>query len=829
MSESCGAIRILILNGDLPIFPGRAGHEYLHTTLLAQRAQRVGLVSMVHTPEQHEKKQELARAGIELYLWESPQLHQSSAGTPTPPTWPRRVGKTLYSTWRTRLQRPQDTALQDLQLANMAESVLQALQVGSWQALVVVQSNCAHWLDTLPRLPVRVLVMHDVRAMVYERWAHATPTLGPWLVRWLQAWLYRGFEKTYAQQYDLIVTVSLADEAWVRQHYRPTRLVTVPIPVDSAYFQPLPDVREETARVVFTGAMDHPPNTDAAEFFACYVLPVVQRTLPEAEFWIVGSNPPAHVQALERLHGVVVTGFVPDIRPYIAQATVVVVPLRFGSGMRNKILEAWAMQKCVVSTRIGAEGLDYKEDVNILIADDVQTMAEKVVQAMTDASVREQIRTQGRALVMTQHHPDVLARQYYQAIAAVVRDKQQQGSPMRIVIDLRWMTPGRAGGIENLSRSFVQQLLQLDACNRYTVLVPAEVKYDFDVRAHPNIVLTVVNSPGAILRRLFWRGTQALHSRLKIHYWRSSAVEALRRLRAWDAEIALSVPGYIHLDLYPLAHVLIVPDIQHEYHPEFFSPQVLHERRRIYTDSIRRAQHLCAISEFTRHTLIERLSVPPEQVTTTHLAADPIFQQPKACSEHQKQVLDKYGLCAGEYLFFPGHTWPHKNHRTAFQALRILQESYHLDPLLVCTGNPREAHPDLLRVLHEWHLERRVRFLGYCPTSDMPVLYAGAAALVFPSFFEGFGMPLLEAMWCGCPVVCSNTTSLPEIAGDAAVLIDPHDPEHLAEATHRVLTDEALRGALIERGQQQAQKFSWRRFTLDIVRILHHVRELRYG
>jgi hypothetical protein len=90
--------------------------------------------------------------------------------------------------------------------------------------------------------------------------------------------------------------------------------------------------------------------------------------------------------------------------------------------------------------------------------------------------------------------------------------------------------------------------------------------------------------------------------------------------------------------------------------------------------------------------LIERLNIPPEQVTTTHLAADPIFQQPKGCPEHQKQVLDKYGLGAGEYLFFPGHTWPHKNHRTAFQALRMLREIYHLEPMLVCTGSPKEAH-----------------------------------------------------------------------------------------------------------------------------------------
>jgi glycosyltransferase involved in cell wall biosynthesis len=274
---------------------------------------------------------------------------------------------------------------------------------------------------------------------------------------------------------------------------------------------------------------------------------------------------------------------------------------------------------------------------------------------------------------------------------------------------------------------------------------------------------------------------------------------------------------------------LIVPDIQHEYHPGFFSPPDLSERRRIYTDSIRRADHLCAISEFTRQTLIERLGIPPEQVTTTHLAADPIFQRSQGCRDSQTQVLEKYGLCAGTYLFLPGHTWPHKNHRTAFQALRILRDTYRLEPLFVCTGNSKEAHADLLRILHEWQLERQVKFLGYCPTVDMPALYRGAAALVFPSFFEGFGMPLLEAMWCDCPVVCSNTTSLPEIAGDAALLIDPQAPEELAEALYRVLTDEALRHTLIERGQQQAAKFSWRRFTVDIVRTLCHVRDLCYG
>jgi glycosyltransferase involved in cell wall biosynthesis len=112
--------------------------------------------------------------------------------------------------------------------------------------------------------------------------------------------------------------------------------------------------------------------------------------------------------------------------------------------------------------------------------------------------------------------------------------------------------------------------------------------------------------------------------------------------------------------------------------------------------------------------------------------------------------------------------------------------------------------------------------------SDMPALYEGAAALVFPSFFEGFGIPLLEAMWCDCPIVCSNATSLPEVAGDAALFFDPHSPEELALAISRVLTDNQLRQTLIERGHQQSKEFSWHKFTTEIVRILHQVRESHY-
>jgi glycosyltransferase involved in cell wall biosynthesis len=178
----------------------------------------------------------------------------------------------------------------------------------------------------------------------------------------------------------------------------------------------------------------------------------------------------------------------------------------------------------------------------------------------------------------------------------------------------------------------------------------------------------------------------------------------------------------------------------------------------------------------------------------------------------------------GSYLFFPGHTWHHKNHRAAVSALAILCRAG-ADLTLVCTGGQREAQPALERLVAENGLEGRVLFLGYVPREAMPALYSGARCLVFPSLFEGFGLPVLEAMSCGCPVVCSNATSLPEVAGEAALLIDPNNPEAIAEAIRSVHENDGLRTSLAARGVKRAQLFSWRRHALETLRVLRMVHE----
>jgi glycosyltransferase involved in cell wall biosynthesis len=287
-------------------------------------------------------------------------------------------------------------------------------------------------------------------------------------------------------------------------------------------------------------------------------------------------------------------------------------------------------------------------------------------------------------------------------------------------------------------------------------------------------------------------------------------------------DLVLSLSGYIVPDMFPYRNVLVFADLQHEYHPEFFTAQELDERRRVFGASIARADHMIAISEHTRRTILERYGIAPERVSTGHLAADPAFHPERWEPASLPRVLRKYDLQPG-YLLFPANTWPHKNHLRALEALQQLRDAHGLRPLLVLTGARKQGEDALREACARLGLESQVRFLGYCPLEDMPALYRGARALFYPSLFEGFGIPVVEAMWCGCPVVCSDRTSLPEIAGEAALLFDPLSPDEMASALRRVLADEALRDALSERGRRRAKDFSWRAFALQVLRTLSQV------
>jgi len=272
-------------------------------------------------------------------------------------------------------------------------------------------------------------------------------------------------------------------------------------------------------------------------------------------------------------------------------------------------------------------------------------------------------------------------------------------------------------------------------------------------------------------------------------------------------DVVLCLNGDIAPDMLGLPCVVMGIDLQHEYFPQFFSAEELAARRASIAQALAGARMMCAISEYTRQTFIDQLSAPPEKISVVYPAADERFFHSPSTAEVQRKLED-YGLTPGTYLYYPAATWHHKNHTTLLRALALLKPKG-LTPTLVCSGAAKEAQPDLLKLVEDLGLAGQVRWMGYLPEQDVPAFFAGALGLVFPSLFEGFGMPVLEAHAIGCPVACSRVTSLPEVAGVAALYFDPTSVEEIAARLEQLLSDAPLRQRLIALGREQVKRFSW--------------------
>ncbi len=228
------------------------------------------------------------------------------------------------------------------------------------------------------------------------------------------------------------------------------------------------------------------------------------------------------------------------------------------------------------------------------------------------------------------------------------------------------------------------------------------------------------------------------------------------------------------------------------------------------TMALRAAHLVIAVSEATRRDLITYFRVPHRRVVTIPEAADPTFR-PRPPAE-VSALRRKYGL-PERYVLYLGSNKPHKNlvrliEAWALAATRGIGREAGVTLVVAGAWDPR--YPEPRQRAESLGLED-VRWLGPVPETDLPALYTGATAFVFPSLYEGFGLPVLEAMACGVPVLCSNASSLPEIAGDAALTFDPADPEAIADALVRVLGDADLRADLRDRGVRRARTFSWER------------------
>jgi len=263
--------------------------------------------------------------------------------------------------------------------------------------------------------------------------------------------------------------------------------------------------------------------------------------------------------------------------------------------------------------------------------------------------------------------------------------------------------------------------------------------------------------------------------------------------------------------------ILTVHDLSFLHCPEAFVPALRHYLERIVPRSISRADLVLADSAHARSDIISRLGVSPDKVQVLYSGVHPRFQ-PELEQVERERLQTRYGVGDRPYVLSVGTLQPRKNYVRLIQAfaqLANLQACRLADLQLVIAGGRGWLYQDIFAEA-ERHGDR-VRIPGFVDEADLPALYRNAALFAFPSLYEGFGLPVLEAMACGVPVVCSNRSSLPEVAGDAALLVDPLDTDGLAEAMARALEDVGLRRQMVTRGLAQASRFTWEQAARQLV------------
>ena len=268
--------------------------------------------------------------------------------------------------------------------------------------------------------------------------------------------------------------------------------------------------------------------------------------------------------------------------------------------------------------------------------------------------------------------------------------------------------------------------------------------------------------------------------------------------------------------------LLTVHDLSYLHYPEHFVPKLVRYLDRAVSRSVARADQVLADSKATRADLIAHLGTPPEKVEVLYGGVDSRFRPEKEPGENE-HLCARYGLSEGCYVLSVGTIQPRKNYERLVQAFSQVRAP---DLSLVIAGGKGWLYEKLFQQVKELNMQDRVQFTGYIDDIDLPLVYNLAEVFVFPSLYEGFGIPPLEAMSCGVPVVAADNSSLPEAVGDAGLLVDAEDVEALAAALTQVLDDTALRQTLIERGLAHAKKFTWERAARTLLATYEHVVEI---
>ena len=401
----------------------------------------------------------------------------------------------------------------------------------------------------------------------------------------------------------------------------------------------------------------------------------------------------------------------------------------------------------------------------------------------------------------------------------------QLGSPdsrlRTIAVDLTPVLPGAEnGGAKVFVLELLRRLVELAPQTQFVLLTQAAAHDELATLDGPNVRRLVVlgrtapHSPRSLMRKVFSRILGHLPSRLRPAFAqlgyqlfsaskRNESATLLRNVNADLLFCPFTAPTYAEPTT---PTVSVIYDLQYKAYPEFFSAEDVVHRQRTFVEACKRSTILTAISDFSRVEAIQEGGLNPVKINTIH---PQISNDRLRDADKDERVLGRLDIVGGEYLLYPANFWKHKNHEMLLTAFGIARKNGLVKNIkLVCTGALGTRQQWLQRASKEMGLSESVLFPGYLSSAEFLALLRNSAGVVFPSLYEGFGLPVIEAMANGVPVACSNVTSLPEVAQDAAIVFDPRIPQQISHAIISLVQDEKLKAGLIEAGAVRAAKFS---------------------
>ncbi len=375
---------------------------------------------------------------------------------------------------------------------------------------------------------------------------------------------------------------------------------------------------------------------------------------------------------------------------------------------------------------------------------------------------------------------------------------------MRIGIDFTSATRERAG-IGRYARELIRALSRADRENEYILFVPRDADAE---------LLHYDWSPNFSIRRA------PLTERWLARLWHRARVPLFIETFIGTVDVFYS-PDFLLPPTRARRALVTVHDLSYVRVPECFPAPLLHYLNRAVPRALARADLMLADAASTQRDLMDVYRVPAEKIRVLYSAADARFRAP--ISESDRARARKNLQLDAPYVLAVGTLQPRKNYVRLMRAFAQLLTNYELritNLNLLIVGGKGWLYNEIFETVEQFNLRDRVRITDFVSDADLPALYAMAEAFVYPSLYEGFGIPILEAMSAGTPVISSNTSSMPEAGGDAALYVDPRDWDALADALARVLKDAALRAKLRALGLEQAKKFSWDKAARELQQYL---------